>query len=155
MRLILKQRLLSFLDSYDIYDDVGNVVFVVNGRLSIGHCLEIYYPDGSYVGTLKQRVMCFMPTYDISIGGRMAGCIKRRFSFFTPRYDLDFCGWTVVGDVFQLDYSVYDGQRAVMTVSKKLFSFSDTYAIDVFDDRDALAGLMIALAIDADKCSRN
>ena len=42
MRLLFKQRLFSWLDSYDIYDEAGRTVFTVKGVLSWGHCLEIY-----------------------------------------------------------------------------------------------------------------
>ena len=40
-----------------------------------------------------------------------------------------------------------------MRVLKELLHLTDTYVIDVYDDRNALAGLLIALAIDAEKCS--
>ena len=40
-------------------------------------------------------------------------------------------------------------------VSKELFHWTDTYVIDVADERDALYALMVVLAIDAEKCSRN
>lgn len=33
MKLIFKQSLFSWLDSYDIYDEQGNVVFTVKGEL--------------------------------------------------------------------------------------------------------------------------
>ena len=41
------------------------------------------------------------------------------------------------------------------TVSKELFHWTDTYVIDVVEEQDALYALMIVLAIDAEKCSRN
>ena len=40
-----------------------------------------------------------------------------------------------------------------MYVSKELLHLTDIYVIDVYDDSNALAGLLIALAIDAEKCS--
>lgn len=54
------------------------------------------------------------------------------------------------------DYRVVDSVgNLVATVSKELFRFSDTYAIDVVKESDALAVLMLVLAIDAEKCTRN
>lgn len=41
------------------------------------------------------------------------------------------------------------------TVTKELFHWTDTYVIDVADGRDGLCALMVVLAIDAEKCSRN
>ena len=37
MRLLFKQRLFSWFDSYDIYDEDGNTVYTVKGQLSWGH----------------------------------------------------------------------------------------------------------------------
>lgn len=40
-----------------------------------------------------------------------------------------------------------------MTVSKEIMRLTDTYILDIYNDENALSGLMIALAIDAEKCS--
>ena len=45
MKLLFKQRLFSWFDSYDIYDEFGNTVYVVKGQLSWGHKLVIYDAD--------------------------------------------------------------------------------------------------------------
>lgn len=42
MKLLFKQLLFSWLDSYDIYDEMGNTVYTVKGELSWGHKLQIY-----------------------------------------------------------------------------------------------------------------
>lgn len=36
MRLLFKQRFFSWFDSYDIYDEDGNTVFTVEGKLAWG-----------------------------------------------------------------------------------------------------------------------
>ena len=54
------------------------------------------------------------------------------------------------------EYTILDAQgRQVATVSKELFHWTDTYVIDVADEGNALYALMVVLAIDAEKCSRN
>ena len=54
------------------------------------------------------------------------------------------------------DYQVTEPCGAlVATVTKELFHWTDTYVIDVYDPKDALVALMVVLAIDAEKCSRN
>ena len=60
------------------------------------------------------------------------------------------------GDFFEWDYSVFDrAGNVIATVSKELFHLTDTYVIDVQDPADGLSALMLVLAIDAEKCSRN
>lgn len=155
MRLLFKQRMFSWFDSYDVYDENENVVFTVKGQLSWGHCFKIYDKNGIEVGVLKEKVLSFLPVFEIYIGNRLVGRIKKELTLFRPKFNLDFNGWRAEGDFWEWDYSVYDGNVQVMSVSKKIWNFTDTYEINVLDDENALAGLLITLAIDAEKCSNN
>lgn len=156
MRLLFKQRFFSWFDSYDIYDDAGNVAFSVEGRLSWGHKLMIYDRFGNEVGMVVQRVLTFLPKFEIYENGRLVGNITKEFSFFVPHYNFDCNGWHVDGGVMEWDYDITTrGGRKVATISKELFHLTDTYVIDVADPDDALYALMFVLAIDAEKCSRN
>ena len=72
-----------------------------------------------------------------------------------PRFTLDFNGWQVEGDFMGWEYEITNGQRQVAAISKELLHWTDTYVIDVADGQDGLCALMVVLAIDAEKCSRN
>ena len=63
MNLLFRQRLFSWFDSYDIYDEAGNTVYTVQGRLSWGHRLEIYDARGEHLGTVKEEVLTFLPRF--------------------------------------------------------------------------------------------
>lgn len=156
MKLLFKQRFFSWFDSYDIYDEAGNVLYTVKGQLSWGHCLKIFDANGNEVGTVQERIFTLLPKFEIYMNGSYVGCISKEFTFFKPVYDIDFNGWHIEGDFFEWDYRISDrtGQY-VATVSKELFNWTDTYVIDVYDSQDALAALMLVLAIDAEKCSRD
>ena len=51
MKLLFKQRAFTWFDSYDIYDENENTVYVVKGQLSWGHCLKIF--DASLVAPIR------------------------------------------------------------------------------------------------------
>ena len=156
MKLLFKQRLFSWFDSYDVYDENWNTVFTVKGQLSWGHCLKIYDANGNYLGTVKERILTFLPKFDIYVGDSYQGCIRKRFSLFRPQFDVDYSGWHMEGNFFEWDYSIFDSSGNVIAdISKELFRLTDTYVIDVKKSSDALAALMLVLAIDAEKCSRN
>lgn len=156
MKLLFKQRMFSWFDSYDVYDEAGNTIFSVKGRLSWGKKLEIHDASGAHVGTLKQRVMTFLPTFDIYLGERCVGCVQKEFSFFKPSFHLDCNGWRVEGNWFEWDYEIRDpANRLVASISKEVFNWTDTYVIGVYDPVDALSALMVVLAIDAEKDNRN
>ena len=156
MRLLFKQRFFSWFDSYDIFTEFNQTAYTVKGQLSWGHCLKIFDAHGEELGTVKQRVLTFLPTFDLYYKDRYIGCISKEFSLFRPHYNIDFNGWHVDGDFMEWDYTILDQNNyLVATVSKELFNWTDTYSMDIEDPQDALYVLMLVLAIDAEKCSRN
>ena len=93
MKLLFKQRLFSWFDSYDIYDEAGNTVYVVKGQLSWGHKLVIYDAYGNEVGMVVQKILTFLPKFEIYKNGSYIGCLSKEFSFLTPHYNIDYNGW--------------------------------------------------------------
>lgn len=156
MKLLFKQRIFSWFDSYDIFDERGQTLFTVRGQLSWGHCLRITDARGRHVGTVKEVVLALLPRFEIYIGDQLLGSIRKEFTFFKPKFTLDVNGWTIDGDWFEWDYTIRDHSgRAVAAISKQILNWSDTYIIDVPDPADAIPALMVVLAIDAEKCSRD
>ena len=155
MKLLFKQRMFSWFDSYDIFDEAGNVAYTVRGQLSWGHLMRIYDAQGREVGTVKERVLSFLPQFEMYLGNRYVGRIRKEFSFLRPRFTIDCNGWQVDGSWFEWDYSILDQRgQYIASVSKQLFQWTDTYVIDVRDPNHATCILMLVLAIDAEKCSR-
>lgn len=156
MKLLFKQRFFSWFDSYDIYDEAGNVAYVVKGQLSWGHKLVIYDCNGREVGMVVQKILTFLPKFEIHKNGQYMGCLNKELSFFVPHYNLDYNGWHIDGSIMEWDYQVLDRSgNNIASVSKELFNFTDTYVLDIDNPQDALDVLMFVLAIDAEKCSRN
>ena len=155
MKLLFKQRFFSWFDSYDIYNEAGETVYTVKGQLSWGHCLKIYDARGMEIGTVRERILTFLPKFEMYLGDRYIGCISKEFTLFFPKYNIDCNGWEVEGDWLEWDYQILGRSGSpVATVYKELFNWTDTYVIDVVDPQDALCALMLVLAIDAEKCSR-
>ena len=156
MKLLFKQRFFSWFDSYDIFDENENVLFSVEGQISWGHRLHILNAKGEHVGTVKQRVMTFLPRFELYFGEEYVGCITKEFSFFRPNFSVDHNGWSIDGDFLEWDYQILDSNGVLVAeVSKELFRMTDTYVIDVVREEDALSALMVVLALDAEKDSRN
>ena len=156
MRLWFKQRFFSWFDSYDIYDEEGSVVYTVEGKLSWGHCLHILDAAGNHIGTVQEKVLSFLPTFELYVHDQYLGRIQKAFSFFRPKFEIDCNGWQVEGDFLEWDYTVRESCGGVVAaISKQLFHWTDTYTIDVVNPKDALCVLMLVLAIDAEKCSRD
>ena len=156
MKLLFKQRLFSWFDSYDIYDEAGNTAYEVKGQLAWGHCLKIYDNNGVEVGTVKEKVLTLLPKFEIYEGDNYIGSIKKEFTLLKPRYDIDFNGWHVDGGIMEWDYTITgENGGTIATISKEILHMTDTYVLDIVRPEDVLHVLMFVLAIDAEKCSRN
>ncbi len=156
MKLLFKQRLFSWFDSYDIFTEDGQTLYTVQGQLAWGHCLKIYDAAGQEIATVKQRVLSFLPTFEFYLGEDYLGCMSKELSLFKPRYNIDFNGWFVEGDIFEWEYQILDPSGGLVAlVSKEIWNWTDTYTLDIPFSENALSALMLVLAIDAEKCSRD
>lgn len=157
MRLIIKQRIFSWTDSYDIYDENMNTKYTAKADFfALGHRIRIYDLYDREVGYINEKLLRLFAEFDVFIGGRRYGSIKKRFSLFTPKYDIDYNGWSVDGDFFGWNYQVRQPNGIVAaTVSKELLHLTDTYVIDILNEADEIDVLMLVVAIDAANCSNN
>lgn len=154
MKLHFKQRFFSWFDSYDIYDEAGEVYFTVKGQLAWGHLLNIYDRYGSHIATLKQKIFTLLPKFEIYIGNQYVGEIMKEFTFFKPSFKINCNGWDVQGDWLEWEYRITSGPYMIAHISKQLLNFTDTYSIDISNPDDGLMALMVTLAIDAIKSSK-
>lgn len=156
MKLHFKQRFFSWFDSYDIFDENGEIVYTVEGQFSWGHCLHILDADGEHIGTVKQVIFTLLPQFELYEGEEQIGTLHREFALFTPQYSVEGLDWHMSGNLFEWDYSIVsESGRTVAVINKELFNWTDTYTIEVEREEDALYALMVTLAIDAEKCSRD
>lgn len=156
MKMLFKQRLFSWFDSYDIFDEEGNILYKVKGELSWGHQLRIYDSKNNEVGLIKEKIFTLLPKFVMFENGIEIGEIRKQFTFFIPKFNLTCNDWNVTGNILEWDYEVIDSNNnIIMNASKEIFHLTDTYVIDVKNKKDALYSLMIVLAIDAAKCSNN
>lgn len=154
MRLLIKQRVFSWSDSYDVYDETEQARYFVKAEIfSLGHQLHVYDKNGNELGVIRQRFLSFLPAFDIEVNGRVIGTIQKKFSLFHPQYEVDFNGWRVEGNFLGWDYDVYSACCPVMHISKELFHWGDTYVIDFANPDDEFFGLLLVIAIDAANCS--
>lgn len=156
MRLLIKQRVFSWTDTYDVYDEQGIAQYFVKAEFfSLGHRIHVYNQAREEVGMIQEKLLTLMPKFEVEIGGRSVGMIEKRFTFFKPKYEIDYNGWRVEGDFLGWDYDVFDGCCPIMHISKEILHWGDTYVINFQKPEDELMGLLLVIAIDAANCSND
>lgn len=155
MKLILKEKILSILDSFNVYDEHDDIYFKVKGKVALTHKQAIYDAKGHEVGVVKEKIIDILPNFLLYKDGKKVGTCRKKISVIRPKFEIDFNGWDIKGNWLEWDYSIVDKSgKTVAVISKKLLRLTDTYVIDVKDEDDALDALMVVLAIDAEKCRR-
>ncbi|MBQ9970317.1 MAG: LURP-one-related family protein, partial [Oscillospiraceae bacterium] len=131
MKLLIKQRVFSWTDSYDVYDETGIPKYYVKAEFfSFGHQIHIYDKrTGEELGSVHQKLFTLLPTFELVMGGRTVGVIRKRFTLFRQSYEVDYRGWEVDGDFMGWDYRVMQGDLEIMSISKELFNWGDTYGL--------------------------
>ena len=91
-----------------------------------------------------------MPRYFVEIGGKSVCEIVKEFTFFKPSYRLEGIPWRMKGDFWAHEYTLDDNNngRRIMGMSKKWFTWGDSYELDVADPNDELLCLCVTLAVD-------
>lgn len=153
MRYVMKQKLFSLGDDFFIKDDSGRDVYFVDGKaISFGDQLSFQDVDRNELAYIKQRVFSWGPTYEISRAGEVVAVVKKHiFALVHHRFTVDVPGpddLEAEGNFTDHEYTFRRGEKAVATVSKQWFTWTDTYGVEVGPGEDPILILACAVVID-------
>ena len=153
MRYLMKQKLFCWGDDFRIQNEAGEDVFFVDGRaFSIGDKLSFQDMAGNELAFIRQKLLSWGPTYEIQRDGQLAAVVKKElFTFFRCRFMIDVPGpddLEAEGNFLDMEYTFSRGGTTVAEVSKRWFTFTDTYGVDIADDEDPVLILASTVVID-------
>ena len=158
MRLYMKQKVFSWRDRFTVKDETGADRYAAQGEVfSWGKRLRVYDASGMQVAFIKEKVLSWLPRFYVEIGGQTVCVIVKELTFLRQRYRLEGMPWRLDGDFWAHEYALtgLDG-TPVMRLSKKWFTWGDSYEMLIANPRDELLCLCVALAVDCAMCpSRN
>ncbi len=156
MNLTVKQKFSLGFAKFEIYNENEEIVYTAKAKFSFGGELVLSDAFGVEAGRVKGKPFSLFSTYDIYRGDVLCGSVKRRFSFFKPRYEIDYNGWLIEGNFWELEYRITDPtSKEVAIISKKAFSLTDTYRVSVPLEKNLLDVLLLVLCIDEDIAKNN
>jgi uncharacterized protein YxjI len=145
--------LFSWGDDFYIRDEAGRDLFFVDGKgFSLGDQLSFQDLQGNELAYIKQKLLSWGPTYEITRDGRLLAVVKKEpFSFFRHVFTVDVPGpddLVAEGDFWGHEYAFSRAGRPVGQVSKRWFAWGDTYGVEVADGEDTVLILAGAVVID-------
>jgi uncharacterized protein YxjI len=160
MRYVMKQKVWALGNDYVVRDEAGTDRFIVDGRVwSIGDKLSLTDMAGNELAYIHQKLLSWGPTYELYHRGQLFAIVKESlWTFMHYRFSVDVGADGITPDDLQIEGDFWNKEYAftrangqpVAQVSRKWFSWVDTYGVDVADDHDAV--LVLACAVIVDLC---
>lgn len=153
MRYVMRQKIFAFGDDFTIKDESGRDRFLVDGKVfTIRNKLEFKSMDGRELALIQQKLLSWGRSYEVYRDGNLAAVVsKKLFTLFKCKFIVDVPGpddLEARGNFLDHEYEFFRGDRKVATCSKKWFSWSDSYGIDVADGEDDVLILASSVVID-------
>jgi uncharacterized protein YxjI len=153
-RYKIRQKLFSIGDDFWIEDQEGRRVFKVDGKaLRLRETLIFEDLSGNKLCQIQERWLPIRETMAIDgpDGEQIALVQKALIAPLRDRWsvnvkngpDLD-----VQGNIFDHEYTIKQGWNRIAEVSKKWFSFTDTYGVEIDSGQNDILVLAVAIAID-------
>ena len=153
-RYKIRQKLISIGDDFWIENAKGQKVFKVDGKaLRIRKTLEFEDTNGKKLAQIKERLLSIKDTMVIedAKGKDIATVKKALISPLRDKWNVNVKGGkdlTVQGNILDLEYDIKQGFKKVAEVSKKWFTITDTYGVEIEDGQNDILILAVAVAID-------
>ena len=149
-KLFIKQRVFKITDHYPVLDENGDIVYQVDQDFKfIGNKVHVKDAFGREIFVIEREVFSLLPKYMITFENGLSVQIKSRLSFLKKTIDVEAEGisFLVEGDYFNHNFSVFQNQIMIGSVTQALFSLGDTFAITIYeeDKQDLILGIMIAI----------
>jgi uncharacterized protein YxjI len=149
----MRQRLFAIGEDFDIENDRGERVFRIDGKvMRIRETFVLEDAHGREVLTIRSKLLALRDSMTISREGDTIATIRKAWlTPFRDKFTIDVkVGQDLVaqGDILDHEYEIRRGSELVAAVSKRWFSLTDTYGIEVSPGEDDALMLAIAVAID-------
>lgn len=151
MQLYIKQKIFSLTDHYDIFDENNQAIFSVEREfLSLGAKVHVYDINGQERFYMKQKLMTFLPQYEIYKDDYLCAVINKELTLFKPRLNItsEYGDFTIEGSVWNMDFEIAHNGQVLGTVCKEWFTWGDTYVLNIEDHQDPAFFCTMVIAID-------
>lgn len=154
MRYHIRERIWTLTEAFIIRDEAGQPAYEVRGKFfHIGDDLAMFdVRTGQEVVRIKQRLLSFLPHYEIFRGSFYSASMHEQFRFFGERFKIEVSNGSVLhvdGDIWKWNFTVSDDSGNLLAqIGRQLSLFRDSYAVDVASGADAPFFIAMAIVID-------
>lgn len=152
-RYKMRQKMISIGEDFTIEDEHGNVAYRVDAKvMRVRETFVLEDANGKEVATIREKKLSLHDSMNVLRDGDVVATItKAWFAPFRDKFEIDVKGGKTLvgrGNVLDHEYEITRGDEVVARISKKWFTLTDTYGIDIAAGQDEALILAAAVAID-------
>ena len=148
----IKEKFWSWGNDFSITDEHGKDAFLVDGKaFSWGDKLSFQDLAGKELAFISQKMLSFMPRYQIIIDGEVFAEVVKEWSWLNQKFTLDVPGpndYTIEGSFWQHEFKFIRSGRVVAEVSKNYWGWNDSYGVSIEENENAVSILCACIVID-------
>jgi uncharacterized protein YxjI len=149
----IKEKFWSIGDKFTIFDEQDKEKYYVIGKaFSWGAKLSFQDIHNNELAFIEQKLLSWKKRYNILIDGQVFAEITKEITWFKKKFRMDIPGpndYTIDGSFWNHEFVfTRDSGQQVATVSKKMWSWSDSYGVEVVEGENDVAILCACIVID-------
>ena len=162
---LIKEKLFSINERMEILDPHSQSVlgYFQSKFFTLPKKYWLMHRDEQPIIGIERIMFTFMTKFNFFEAGphetlsmnRLLGTLEKKFSFFTPKYNFKAPNRAIVyeieGNLWERNFRVFEHGRIVAEISKKFWSWTDTYGIRIDqgkDDQEAMILLTMVAVLD-------
>jgi len=148
----IRENMWSMGDNFQITDQQGRLCYQVRNKLfSFNNQLSLRNAQDQKVAYISSQ-FGFQPRYEIldATKQRRLASITKEWTFFNKKFTMMVGNQRIVinGNFFSREYTFVSGNQLVARVSKKVFSWTDSYSVEIMGGIDATIVLCACIVVD-------
>ena len=151
MKFYIKQKVFSLKDNFNVYDQNEQPVYTVEGQFfSLKNKLTLKDANGNNLLYSEKKIFSLRPTYFIyDLTGTQIAKVRQRFSL-RPKFNVTLYNeeLQMEGSFFAHNFTVECDKGVLASVNKKVFSFGDSYEIDIQATDNTEVYLFLVIVLD-------
>lgn len=144
----IKEKMWSLGCSFQVKDETGLPYYQVEG--SVWKWLKTFTITnqlGQEVAKLQQK-WSWLPSFRLLFADGRQLLIRQKLSWMTSRYQIDGLDLLVEGNIWDMDFSLYQANQLVAKIEQKWFQLTSTYQVTVYDEAYSDEVIAMTIAID-------
>lgn len=148
-QLYIKQQVFSLGEKFTIYDHREQSQYFVEGSFfQVPKTFTIFNNRKEEIGQITKKIFSLLPKFYVDTRHNSQIIIEKELTFFKAKYNIVAKDITVDGNWWDMDFNIFQRDKPIARISKKWFTWGDTYEVSILDE--SLEELIISLVIAID-----